>query len=401
MRYEKTIIAIIDNGINKDQFEGELLFDISVNDLGEIEEEYEQPEIFLHGTYCAMIIKEIFPECILGSVAILDGFGKGTFEKLVIALKWCSEHNAKIINLSLGTTCFQDKLEMQKLVNQYAMNGMCFVAAGTNRDYTITYPASFTNVLGVEIGKKFDLSTKIDLGLDFQAPCEKELIMKDGAIKIDFFNSYACPYITAIVGKIVQIGKINNICSIKCYLYSLFYKSYVPYFPDWIYKAYIYEDTSGLEKYENFDDADTVIVKNVEVLRKVASSKKHIVYLGKENNELQSDCRFFWSRNSKIKQIFNSRIMNKKITIPIITFEVENPIEYIRYAYYLKKVLMNEGYNIYIITFIPESILCGMEFLPEEILERDNFVLENYLVCEIEERQYDAILLVAIPMLTT
>lgn len=42
--------------------------------------------------------------------------------------------------------------------------------------------------------------------------------------------------------------------------------------------------------------------------------------------------------------------MNKKITIPIITFEVENPIEYIRYAYYLKKVLMNEGYNIYIIT---------------------------------------------------
>ena len=62
---------------------------------------------------------------------------------------------------------------------------------------------------------------------------------------------------------------------------------------------------------------------------------------------------------------------------------------------------MNEGYNIYIITFIPESILCGMEFLPEEILERDNFVLENYLVCEIEERQYDAILLVAIPMLTT
>lgn len=110
-----------------------------------------------HGTGCAKVIaKHAEKEILISSVSILNRQCKGNIQSLCTAFEWCVENDVDIINLSLGSVFFKDKEQLLSAVNQCAENGIVIVGATSNAGY-VTYPASFTNVLGV---KAFDEKEK-------------------------------------------------------------------------------------------------------------------------------------------------------------------------------------------------------------------------------------------------
>lgn len=100
-------------------------------------------ELFVH------LLFKNFPDSEIYSLRILDENGKGEIECLKPALEWCLESGINVVNLSLGTTHFKDKTGIRKIINYYANQGICIIAATSNSKY-VTYPASFSNVLELQ-----------------------------------------------------------------------------------------------------------------------------------------------------------------------------------------------------------------------------------------------------------
>lgn len=110
-----------------------------------------------HGTGCAKVItKRAEKDILISSVSILNRQCKGNIQSLCTAFAWCVENDVDIINLSLGSVFFRDKELLLSAVNRCAENGIVIVGATSNEGY-VTYPASFTNVLGV---RSFDEKEK-------------------------------------------------------------------------------------------------------------------------------------------------------------------------------------------------------------------------------------------------
>lgn len=145
MRYlREDRVAIIDNGINsnlmcKEKIQSQMV----IYDNNRCIEDKEEIQItdFQHGTFCALIFEKYNSDCILNSVRILDKNGKGGVEKIEPALEWCYQNNIKIVNLSFGTTNFNECEKLKKLINKYVYNGMIIVAATANSGF-VSYPAS-------------------------------------------------------------------------------------------------------------------------------------------------------------------------------------------------------------------------------------------------------------------
>lgn len=188
-------IAIIDNGINRDlickeKIQAQIVIDENnrcIEDKNEI-----QITNFQHGTFCALIVEKYNSHCILNSVRILDKNGKGGIEKIEPALEWCYQHNIRVVNLSFGTTNFNECGKLKKLVNKYAYNGMIIVAATANSGF-VSYSASFTNVIGVAtIGSPLSYSKDyMQMGIDTVVPSEHMVKMFDEEIRTSLSNSYA------------------------------------------------------------------------------------------------------------------------------------------------------------------------------------------------------------------
>lgn len=67
---------------------------------------------------------------------------------LLRAVEWCIKNKIEIINLSLGSTAYNDQELLQSLSNRLEEHKICLVAATANNGQT-TYPANFRNVIGV------------------------------------------------------------------------------------------------------------------------------------------------------------------------------------------------------------------------------------------------------------
>lgn len=239
-------IAVIDNGIDETCLHHDLKSKIYIHPSGQciLDNKKINNMHFIHGTICASIIQKNFPDSEIYSLRILDENGKGEIECLKPALEWCLESGINVVNLSLGTTHFKDKTGIRKIINYYANQGICIIAATSNSKY-VTYPASFSNVLGVAIRDKpyNEMMVKTKLGLDVLSPVEQELVIWGKKIVVQRSNSYATPFVTALIGKLFSEEICHNIVEAKCLLkkyckegIDLIYESYEP---DWICNAQI------------------------------------------------------------------------------------------------------------------------------------------------------------------
>lgn len=385
-------IAIIDNGIDEDFLNKPLEYKIYITEEGAcVSDEGSTGQInFQHGTTCAMIIEKYFPECTLSSVKVLDNDGMGLLTKLKPALEWCLLHQMKVVNVSFGSTHFRDKEQIRALVNHYSAKGLLIIAATANSGY-VSYPASLSNVIGVAAGGYGynDFAGNRYLGIDVLAPVERELVIKGEKIRIQKSNSYAAPYVTALVGKLCSENPLLHVSEVKRAL-QLTAKEHDIYFldgydvPDWIHTAFI--RTAGgkscAEYYFNAADEgavqesnpiDTVIVEKLSEIKKDECQDKNIVCLGDGIAEQAVTGRFFWNPQKRLRQIIDTEFVQKEaeFDVPLIVCEWDNDVDEMFLLTELKKSFFREGYHLYAFSFQVESVLYGLEYIPVEVLEKE------------------------------
>ncbi len=408
-------IAIIDNGVNESLLKNPLEHKILVTNEGEciFDNDNMAQVSFMHGTICAMIIENYFPDCILSSVKVLNENGKGLLSKLHPAMEWCLQHQIQIINLSLGSTYFEDKEPIQKLINQYAMQGLLVIAANSNSEY-VSYPASLSNVIGVATdSRKYNRFTyKENLGINVLAPVKQELMIQDEKIIIQQSNSYAAPYITALIGKIcTNISSINIHEVIKnlqpiAKNYGIFFLPQY-YEPDWIHTAlvktsklkskakYYFNTVEGMTE-EKMHLIDTVIIDDLSQIKEENFYNKNIVYLGNEKVKEPIRDRFFWSSQNRMKHILDSRRNEKvmELNIPTILCEWDGYMDEMYFLSELKRSFYQDGYHVYTVSFHVESVLYGLEYIPEDALKKEyEFALDYFIYRQTYCKQNAALLL--------
>ncbi len=93
------------------------------------------------------------PYSVLSSIKILNDKCKGSVEQLSLALKLCADKEINLINLSLGSTYFDDFEILKESLEYCYKKGVIIVSAISNENI-YTYPASLTNIIGVKCDKK-------------------------------------------------------------------------------------------------------------------------------------------------------------------------------------------------------------------------------------------------------
>lgn len=363
---EKIEIAILDNGVDESVL---TLCELPIVIHYNKETVDDNENLFLHGTNCAIIIGMNCANVQLYSYKILDNSGKGSVTALKSAFEWCLSNGIRLVNLSFGTTHFKDKRAIRQIVNHYVNKGLIIVAATANSGYT-AFPASISSVIGVRYGDTFGIDDESlrDRGVDFTAPSEHKFQLAGENIILQKSNSYAAPYVTAIIGQLLKEHSTENVWQIKKRLYQKRGKECVQYIPDWIEKGWIDGKALGsradvyFEMVERVEDADTVILYDLKELEKYHD--KHIVYLGREVTEEPDTQYFFWSRKNREKQILCSRVKRENDDIPVLILRVDNGQDVIWWLTELRKCFEAEGYNAYTASSQTESVLYDLEYIP-------------------------------------
>lgn len=401
------IIAIIDNGINRDLIcKEKIQAQIVIDENNKCIEDKNEIQItdFQHGTFCALIVEKYNSHCMLDSVRILDKNGKGGIEKIEPALEWCYQHNIRVVNLSFGTTNFNECEKLKKLVNKYAYNGMIIVAATANSGF-VSYPASFTNVIGVAtIGSPLSYSKDyMQMGIDTVVPSEHMVKMFDEEIRTSLSNSYAAPYVCALIENRLNIDKALDIKKLKEYAREQSRTEMVGgvYEPDWVYRAYVtgrkktsradyYFETVSGEFNEIREEVDTVIACTVADLESLDAKNKNVIYLGKEdiyNIDVQG---FFWSRETRQQQILNNYYQGNSLEVPVVILAIETAIDSFYILTELKRAFACDGYNAYTIEMESECVLYGLEYMPEPVSDYEAW--KTFIESQVFYKQSDLVI---------
>ncbi len=200
-------VAIIDDGVNES-------FTVGVK----LCEDYEIIENQIcvrlsanagktsHGSICASILCQNACNYYLISIKILDENKKAGKEYLINALEWCFENNIELINLSIGSTNYNDFAEIEYIIEKLCHKGVIIVSACDNRGIK-TYPACLPGVIGVGTDRlgvlaegEYVYREKPYDGIDITAFSGFTVQYSNGETKrLSAANSYAAPYITALV----------------------------------------------------------------------------------------------------------------------------------------------------------------------------------------------------------
>jgi len=405
---QKVRIAVIDNGINKELFKKEKLIDELVVDTNnDCKEDYSDIQItdYMHGTICALIIEKYCPDCTFSSIRILDQTGKGEIAKVEPALEWCYQNNIRIVNLSLGTTHFRENEKLNKLINKYAHKGLIIIAAISNIGY-FTFPASFSNVIGVvAMNGSFSYTNDyIHLGIDAIVPSEHIVELNGQDHKTSLSNSYAAPYVSALVLKEMIEDEIYDIHKLKQYVRE---KSHVAiddplYNPDWIYKAYInkknkskadYYFETVMGNYEDVErDCDTVIAFSRNELGQINIESKNLIYLGNDDIENIHISGFKWSWYTRVQQIVCSQYRGNGLDVPLIIFDMADSLDKYFILSQFRKRFEKDGYNTYTVSMEPEGVLYRFEYIPDICDPLSEQSVRNFIEGQVFYKQSDLIL---------
>lgn len=399
------LIAIIDNGINEQLLKHiikKISFDEDDNCI--IDNTRSRSNQSQHGTNCACVLRKYCPNVDIVSIRILEENGNGYINKFSLALDWCDKNRIKIINASFGTENFRDKKELKNIINHYVNKGMIIVAASPNSG-NIGYPASFSNVIGVVSGRDLMVGQNIQLlkGIDFIAPSDHEILIEGVSFRLGKSNSYAAPYITALVGNLISAKGYMTVDEIRDQLCEG--RNSFIYAPDWIESAWITpdykrskaeyyfdEDTRSLQ--ECFDDIDTIVFLNSEDVDKYIDLGKHIVYIGEGNIHRFDKKHHFWSKELRREQIMSSKKKSGELDIPTIYCIFVNQIDVIWYLCELKSLFANDGYNAFTGCSSVDSVLYDLEYLPDEDEIREELV--DFVYWQTYYQQSDLVLIGAL-----
>ena len=399
-------VAIIDNGINELLLAKGLEKCVAVDEKGICVADTKKidRQQFQHGTNCAMIIEKYCPNCDLISIRILDESGKGGVASFQPALDWSYKNHIRLINLSLGTVDFRDCEKLRYVINEYVAKGMIIIAATANSGF-VSYPASFTNVIGVATtDSPLDYCKDyMQMGIDTVVSSVHAIKIYDMEINTSLSNSYAAPYICALIANKLSNDKTLDIVKLKRYAkeQSHIEMTVEGYEPDWIYRAYIsgrgtmsraeyyFETVTGA--YDEIQGkADTVIAYSMAELGNLDIRNKNLIYLGNEDIHNIDVQGFIWSRETRQRQIEHNYYQGNGLEVPVVILAVEDVIDKFYVLTELKRAFANGGYNAYTIGMEPESVLYALEYMPEPVSDIDAW--KNFIESQTFYKQSDLVI---------
>lgn len=399
-------IAIIDNGINEllinKGIDKSIVIDENGNCIADTKNIDQQQ--FQHGTNCAMILEKYCSNCHLISIRILDENGRGKIQRIYPALEWCYKNEIRLVNLSLGTADFRDCEKLRFLINKFAVYGMIIVAATANSGF-ISYPAGFTNVIGVATTNSplSYFKDYMQMGLDAIVPSEHNIKLFGKEIKTPLSNSYAAPYICALIANKLSNDKTLDIVKLKRYAkeQSHIEMTVDSYELDWIYRAYIsgrgtmsraeyyFETVTGA--YDEIQGkVDTVIAYSMAELENLDIRNKNLIYLGNEDIHNIDVQGFIWSKETRQRQIKYNCYQGNGLEVPVVILAVEDVIDKFYVLTELKRAFANGGYNAYTIGMEPECVLYALEYMPEPVSDIDAW--KNFIESQTFYKQSDLVI---------
>lgn len=135
-------------------------------------------------------------------VKVLDEEGNGYSSDIAAGIKWAADNGAKIINLSLGGSNYDNYLK--EAVEYVTKKGCLVVAAAGNRgSYRPTYPAAFEDVIAVTaVDSNNQLCNFSNFGryIDIAAPgLDIYSTSKDGGYEYRSGTSMACAFVAGTI----------------------------------------------------------------------------------------------------------------------------------------------------------------------------------------------------------
>ncbi|MEK5278687.1 MULTISPECIES: S8 family serine peptidase [Paenibacillus] len=433
----KVKIAVIDDGINEYLLGEPVVQQLIFNEDFTIDAyTIDSPERITHGTICAGIIKHYYPEIYMYSLKILSDTLRGNIQKLYSALEWCVQNDIQVVNISLGSHCSADLLETQRVINKVAGQGLVIVSAASNHDY-ITYPASFSNVIGVkrEVSNtlhegEFYLNDNIIDGIEFTAFARHHLNGKECSNS----NSFAAPMITAKVCELIGKSHLTNLQQIKLMLSKMAnnYRDDKHLFicyadPDWISDILVCY-VNGKCKLDNrnlcvnihgeivipaesaYDAVDAALLaynENIETLVVISrdlypdayvelqwiASKynKNVVFIdnyqGKDMNKIvNNQCTNIklWHSLFKIHNIYTLNSTPLLIEEPMVSIYIPADTDF-EVILWLKGQFKNNNYNSYFASNHPIGVLYGIDYVPET----NSAQTSSYFSLILNKKSYD------------
>ncbi|ASA25347.1 S8 family serine peptidase [Paenibacillus donghaensis] len=406
-------VAIIDDGISGDIFDNKLAHNIEINKFCEIILcKKENQVVNTHGTICAAILCKYTNSVCISSVKILEN-GRGDVEQLCTSLEWCEDNDIDVINISLGSCNFLDYYKLRNIINRLARKNILIVCSAHNNNL-LTYPASFSNVIGVKCDsngllKEGECIENHDLcaGVDLIAFAKHEI--KGFKIQKNF-NSFATPLVTARASDILYQRRNLSVEEIKNKLRYQSHQLKHPHLnsyriPDWINKAFIFV-VDSLSVYSTFFYFDVIgelyinhealvsYVENVlisdisqEIDTLIIFSKlqieinlfnsinqlcgKHntnVVYIdilgNKESKSIVEKNIKVWDK-SVIYRIIDMEVINKEnISVPQVLISFSNNYEMYEILCLMKNFFSQSMYNAFVACDQAVAFLYDLEYVP-------------------------------------
>lgn len=151
----QTTIAVLDSGVDFSQPDLQGAF-VPGRDI--VNSDNDPGDDYGHGTEVAGVaaarsnnligVASYCWGCSIMPVKVLDSTGSGTVSNVASGIVWATDHGARVINLSLGSTASSSTLANAA---QYAHEhgAVLVAAAGNSSSATPTYPAALPTVLGI------------------------------------------------------------------------------------------------------------------------------------------------------------------------------------------------------------------------------------------------------------
>ncbi len=135
----------------------------------------------------------------------LNGSGSGTLAMISNCITWLSQHDARVISMSLGGS--SGSATLQSAVTNATRNGSLIVAAaGNNGDSSLSYPAAYAEVVSVAATDHNDARasfSQFNSDVEVAAPGVDILsTWNDGAYKTISGTSMATPHAAAVAALI-------------------------------------------------------------------------------------------------------------------------------------------------------------------------------------------------------
>jgi len=167
-----------------------------------------QTAAFGHGTMVSGVVHLVAPGAFIMPLKAFQATGNGYTSDIIRAIYWAVLHNARVINMSFSAP--QSSFAVGLALGYATGEGViCVAAAGNNSSSTPSYPAAYSNVIGVASTDNNDvLSTFSNFGSWVWLAAPGEGIVTTypfGLYAAGWGTSFSAPFVSGTVGLLFQL----------------------------------------------------------------------------------------------------------------------------------------------------------------------------------------------------